>query len=681
MMNLPKKPLFFLLISSLILFILSFLYFLFLNNDQVNNTPYYKVQKERSINFTTITRREFWSKQIPQNKKFFIQGKKIEETFIAQSNNLGIIEIPFNTNNKSINEKIVFRLKEVGEKKWYFQATYDARQVQNDIPFPFGFPVINNSKNKHYIFQLEPLVVISGDFLSLSDTSNFFLTKYKYSRLELIRNPNSMFEFIVTKIREKILPPMLITVLFFFIFPFIIYLISVYLIRKFNIKLRKKTNLISQLTHKIKKHLSFIEKATITYPLNRENKIKLCCLIISIGFTFSIFYHYFQSVYYKQVWPLNSFLPANFFGDFFLVFEQWNKFKFTGVGYGLSYFPGTYLVVDLFVRFFNVYKAVFILLTSFTFFLYFYTYKNIKTNRILESLQNAFIISLMSYPFLISFQTANVEIITFMSVSLFFLFYRNNRLLSIIFLSYAISMKAFPGIFIVLLLLEKRYKEIFLTCIFVIFFTLLPLLIFDGGFNKGIGNYVTNLKESQNMYFDLMIITEAGNHYGHSLLNGIRTLMPNLISSMKTIIFPYEMFALAVFLVVVGYLKFNEKRFWKKVASLVMMMNLLPFTSTDYKLLYIFFPLFFFINSSRREKYDLIYLVLLSLLLIPKDYFYFNNNLLSTFNVILNPLIMLTILLMIFFSGIKINLVLAKNRINKNKLFQKGMKIYEQILQ
>jgi hypothetical protein len=122
------------------------------------------------------------------------------------------------------------------------------------------------------------------------------------------------------------------------------------------------------------------------------------------------------------------------------------------------------------------------------------------------------------------------------------------------------------------------------------------------------------------------------------------------------IMFPYQIFILILSVMIIGYLMFIEKVFWKKVACLVMMMNLFPFTSTDYKLLYIFIPLFLFINYPKKEKYDLVFIILFSLLLIPKDYLYFNNWPLATFNVVINPIIMTLILIIIIWSGIKTKL-------------------------
>jgi hypothetical protein len=660
--KMPKRILLFLISTSFILFVLSLGYFLFVNSDKTNNTPYYKASGAQNTGFTMITQKEAWSKSILQEGKVLLAKDAIEENFIAQTDNLGIIAIPFNTHNRSINDRIVFRIKQTGKNDWYFQSIYNADQFQADVPFPFGFPVIKNSKNNVYTFEIESLKGTSSNSISISKSNNHFFTKYKFSKAELVKSPKELSEFFVAKMNAQL--PFLtgsniILILFSALSPLVLYVIFT------------KAYPIFMPDKRIRSLLSKNEIFNLKRPLNRDDKIKLCSLIISVGFFSSVAFHYFQGMYYGQGFPLNTFIPNWFFGDFLLVFDQWSKFKFMGVGFGLSYFPGTYLFMDLMTKLFSDHVAVLALITSFTIFIFAYTYNNVKTDNKIGSIQNAFIISLMSYPFLFAFQTANLEIVTFISVCLFFIFYKKHRTFSLLALAYAISMKVFPGIFIILLLLEKRYKDILLTSIFTLFFTLLPLLIFDGGFNKGIGNYIIHLKGSQQMYANLMIMTEAGNHYGNSILNGLRTLFPNLIPSMTTILLPYEIFAFVVFLIVVGYLIFFEKTFWRKVACLVMMMNLLPFTSTDYKLLYIFLPLFFLINHLKRAKYDAIFIILFSLLLISKDYFYFNNNPLSTLNVVANPIIMSTILLLIIFLGIKSNLRQAKFIFNNNKLLRK----------
>jgi hypothetical protein len=84
---------------------------------------------------------------------------------------------------------------------------------------------------------------------------------------------------------------------------------------------------------------------------------------------------------------------------------------------------------------------------------------------------------------------------------------------------------------------------------------------------------------------------------------------------------------LAFFLgiLVVLYVIFIEKEEWKRFAILIFAMLLLPPISADYKLLYIFIPLYIFINNKKPSKTEIIYLLMFCLLLIPKDYSFLPN--------------------------------------------------------
>lgn len=652
-----KKAVFFLLPLSAILFLFSLIYVTLINN-QLHDNPYYKEQGTHYNDLTIITQIKNWSKINSQNTKELFTKKKITENFVSQADNLGIILVPFNTHNKSVDDRIIFRLKETGTKAWLYQGIYAANQIQNNIPFPFGFPIIKQSKNKFYIFEIESTSGRQGNSLSLSKGYNYFFAQYKFSKADLIKNPQVLFQFIFIKTIFQL--PLLriqeiLTIFFYASLPFIIYLMYFFkkqiIVYIFGDNLNSSLHTVQQKMHIF---LLIVKRFSIRSTLDRKEKIRLCALIVSVGFYSSVGYHYFQGSYLHNKFPLNSFLPGGFFFDFFAVYDRWLRFHFNGVG--LTYFPGSFLSVDIIKELFttNIYYAAYAYVTGFVIFIFFLTYFYIKTDNKLESIQHTFIIALMTYPFLFAFQTANFEITTFISVALFFIFYTKNRFLSIMALSYAISMKIFPGIFLGLLLFEKRYKDIFVSLVLIIFFTLLPLCIYDGGFNKGVGMYLSNLQQNQQSYINFMVIDGVGNYFGHSLLNGIRTLWPGLISTeiMQTIMLPYTIITFIIFLAIIVYLIYIEKIFWKKIACLVMAMNLLPFSSNDYKLLYIYIPLFFFINYSKKEKLDIMYIILFSLLLISKNYLYFNNNPYSTLNVVFNPLLMLLILFVIIISGI-----------------------------
>jgi hypothetical protein len=218
-------------------------------------------------------------------------------------------------------------------------------------------------------------------------------------------------------------------------------------------------------------------------------------------------------------------------------------------------------------------------------------------------------------------------------------------------------MKLFPAVFLILLLSDKKYKEILYTIMLILLLTFIPLAIFDGGINKGLGNYFSHLIESQKMYNNIVIVSGICLAVGHSILTCVRILVGNSFPPMQLVMLPYAIFALLVFLVIFAYIIFYEKTFWKKVAILVLSMNLLPYASTDYKLLHLFIPLFLFINYYKKEQFDLIYCVLICLILIQKDYIYFNNNPGQTLNCVANPIIMLAILLLIIIFGIKTSII------------------------
>jgi hypothetical protein len=135
-------------LCSIILFLGAFISFIVF--DSLHSSVFYKAQGNNSYNLTTITLPHTFNKNMYQNSSELLAEKKFDTIFKAQTNYLGIIDIPFNAHNKSITGKLVFRIKENSAKQWYAQNTYDTSQFQTDIPFPFGFP----TKSNHWMENL-----------------------------------------------------------------------------------------------------------------------------------------------------------------------------------------------------------------------------------------------------------------------------------------------------------------------------------------------------------------------------------------------------------------------------------------------------------------------------------------------------------------------------------------------
>ena len=80
-------------------------------------------------------------------------------------------------------------------------------------------------------------------------------------------------------------------------------------------------------------------------------------------------------------------------------------------------------------------------------------------------------------------------------------------------------------------------------------------------------------------------------------------------------------------------------------------MCLLPYASNNYKLIHFFIPLYLYINTDRKEKIDILYVILFSLLLIPKNFrFIIKYEFYS--GVLIDPLIMLILISVIIINGL-----------------------------
>ena len=401
---------------------------------------------------------------------------------------------------------------------------------------------------------------------------------------------------------------------------------------------------------------------------NRDEKIRISVAMLSIGFAFIVVYYYWMGMFLEKGFPFNTFLngPINRFGDFYGPFSNWAISQFREINYGLVYFPSTYLVLDAlaWVSEGNPYTAFAIFETCFCVFIVLYIYKNTKIDQSgLLSVQNIIAFTVMSYPFLFTFATGNLEAIIFSLLAIFLLYYQKGDFYrSAIPLGLAISMKAIPGLFLILLIAEKKYKATLLVFLVIIIASIIPLLIFDGGFNTGITDYLYRLTASQDMYFDLMVNGGSGNAFGHSILNALRMLMPTF-PPIKSITTPYLGFVLIVLVGITFYILKFESVLWKRAMIITSAICLLPLTSTDYKLMHFLIPLFLLINHNdlpSEIKKNRIFLMLITLILIPKHYFYFYDSPFNNINNILNTLLMIVIPVMIIFDN---PILFKKNKI------------------
>lgn len=369
----------------------------------------------------------------------------------------------------------------------------------------------------------------------------------------------------------------------------------------------------------------------------KERRIRYIALIVILGFAASFLYHaYYQGFVLHKGYPYNTFLfrPEARFSDFFQIIRQSRE---------ISYLPFVNILIYLF-ELLGVQTSFFIFAASSIILLFL-----INRRELLYSL-----ITFLSYPVLFALDRGNIEILVFFLLYFFLDFFRRRKnFLSALFLAGAISIKLFPAVFLILFLAERKFREIFYTLGLVLVFNLAALLTFKEGIISRLQVQMENIRNYGNVYQ----LGDLGLPFGHSLWGLIKEIVYNLKGYSQSApvirdlygIYPYIAGFILTFFSL--YIIFKEKELWKKVLLLVISMDLLPFVSPDYKLLHFFLPLFLFVNS-KKERREILYVVLFALLLIPKSYLQGKTTDISI-AVILNPLIMMVLAGLVIISGIK----------------------------
>ncbi len=115
-----------------------------------------------------------------------LTGEKITEEIKSSENNFGVLLVRFLQLSPKVTDRVIFRIKEVGEKKWYYENTYNANQFQPNQYFTFGFPVITDSKNKIYVFEVMSLAGTDKNGISLSPKKPQVALVYKLTKKNLM---------------------------------------------------------------------------------------------------------------------------------------------------------------------------------------------------------------------------------------------------------------------------------------------------------------------------------------------------------------------------------------------------------------------------------------------------------------------------------------------------------------
>jgi len=396
--------------------------------------------------------------------------------------------------------------------------------------------------------------------------------------------------------------------------------------------------------------------AIFFFSLIKRNKQPVIIISYSIIFatTIAILKYSLINYFYLPGYPNSTFLfnPSDRFNDFINMIETC---KILDPYNSNNFLPSVYFPFSnlFFYSFYKIsYESILIsmLLFSIIFLACFYILfrKMIQLDSKTKTL--LFISILISYPVIFSIDRMNLEIYLFLFTLTFIFFYLQKKyFIAILFLSFAICMKLYPILFLLLFIQDKNYKAITNTIIISLLLTFFSLALFTGGVIQNSNSLITNLNHFNNFYSGSSGLQHNSSIYGlvKIFFRGVYSYIfkyGNEDANSTTNLFlkyPYLIFVALYFIIITTYILLIEKTFWKKVFLIISMTILLPHVSFDYKLLTIIIAIILFIENTSNEKNSKFYSVSFALLIIPNSYFYFANDI--SIGVIINPVIMLLI--------------------------------------
>ena len=391
---------------------------------------------------------------------------------------------------------------------------------------------------------------------------------------------------------------------------------------------------------------------------SREERIKYTAFILVVGFLMAVFYLIGQSIL-GYTYPKNTFLfnPGNMFSDFIGPVNNPDIITY-------SFFMAS---IKLFFYHFGTEISLVLFLVGSIAFLTLINIKEIAGKKFnTTSIFYAAVFSLLSYPVLFAINRGNFELWVFVLLYLFSYYLNQKRFIrSAIFLSLAISLKIFPAVFLIVMLSCKKFKAAIYACLFTLCTTLISLAVFASRSSHNVSKLISQYVNTYTIgYVKEYVVDNRGLDFGHSLYGLLKlrifsfykttNITDVTLKKITTLLNSYTRIQISLLVILSAYILFIEKELWKKITLMVIAMNLLPFVSSDYKLINFFIPLYLFINKKEKSRIDFLYIILFSLLLVPKNYYTVLLNLPDTsLSVLLNPLIMIILALFILFEGFK----------------------------
>lgn len=156
-----------------------------------------------------------------------LKGYKIMGSFSAGYDHLGIIGFRFWNFYRISEDKIIFRIRPADEEEWHYENIYGVDQFQPHQYFTFGFPIIDNTKGRNFVFEIESTAGIPGDAIGVSDQNPIFIAKYQYPKSMIISSPEEMIRFGILKVHNLLKNSEFTSSVYIYLLPATLYMLYI----------------------------------------------------------------------------------------------------------------------------------------------------------------------------------------------------------------------------------------------------------------------------------------------------------------------------------------------------------------------------------------------------------------------------------------------------------------------
>jgi hypothetical protein len=265
-----------------------------------------------------------------------------------------------------------------------------------------------------------------------------------------------------------------------------------------------------------------------------------------------------------------------------------------------------------------------------------------------------FFVFICSYPYIYAVDRGGLD---FWVSGLLFIYisYRGSKsaLISILAISVAVALKGYPAAFCLILLAERKYKELILIALLVLILTFISLLCFD----SSIYVLIQGIKTSQINFFNKYVLGVDSLFATADFFSAIKLLVLIASKDIKTMseyastIFPYYMIInTLITLSIVIVVLFLRATFTQKLLLITLISTFYPNLTNDYRLTIFVLPLFYM--SFDSDRYSRLLFWIMVAILAPKSFIFYSGYGLTG---LITPLLLMMLGLATIFSIIKNN--------------------------